>query len=375
MPATQRQLSETEKRDWLRLIRSAHLGPITFHNILRYYGSAAKAIEKLPEMAQRAGKNGGAKRQIRLADDRTVAQELKALKTCGARLLAWGEPGYPVGLMQLDDAPPLLAVRGEPPDAEIPGIAIVGARNASAIGQRFTRDMASELCRHGFGIISGLARGIDRAAHEGALAAGGQTMAFIGTGIDIAFPPENVSLQDEIAERGAVFAEMPPGTPPLAQNFPRRNRLISGASRGILVVEAALKSGSLITARMAAEQGREVMAVPGSPLDPRCHGSNDLIRNGAALIERVEDILAILSPQQPRVPAPPPALVRPAPLADDDLGHAHAEVARLLSPTPVLVDDLVRLSGLDAGVVQIVLTEQELAGRLHRHPGGKVSAA
>ena len=375
MPASPRLLSESEKRDWLRLIRSAHLGPITFHNILRYYGSAAKAIEKLPEMAQRARIDGGAKRQIKLADDRVIAQEIKALQACGARLLAWGEPGYPLGLMQLDDAPPLLAVRGEPPVADQPGIAIVGARNASAIGQRFTRDIAAELCRHGFCIVSGLARGIDRAAHEGALAAGGLTIAFIGTGIDVAFPPENAALQDRIAAEGAVFAEMPPGTPPLAQNFPRRNRLISGAARGVLVVEAALKSGSLITARMAAEQGREVMAVPGSPLDPRCHGSNDLIRNGAALIERIDDILAVITPQQPRPAAPPSVIAGPAPPDDTELGRAHAELARLLSPTPVLVDDLVRLSGLEAAVVQIVLTEKELAGGLQRHPGGKVSVA
>jgi len=364
-----RPLSDTEKRDWLRLIRSAHLGPVTFHNILRYYGSAAKAIERLPEMAQR----GGAKRQIKLADDKTVAQELKALKACGARLLAWGEPGYPVGLMQLDDAPPLLTVKGDPLITDGPGIAIVGARNASAIGQRFTRDIAAQLSMSGFCILSGLARGIDRAAHDGALSANGRTAAFIGTGIDVVFPPENAALHDQLAESGAIFAEMPPGTPPLAQNFPRRNRLISGASMGVLVIEAALKSGSLITARLAGEQGREVMAVPGSPLDPRCHGSNDLIRNGAALIERVEDILAILTPQQRIAVAPPmPATALSSP-DDGDIGRAHTEIDRLLSPSPTLVDDLIRLSGLPAAIVQMVLTEKELAGTAQRHPGNRVS--
>lgn len=363
-----RPLSDSEKRDWLRLIRSAHLGPVTFHNILRYYGSAAKAIERLPEMAQR----GGAKRQIKLADDKIVTQELKALKACGARLLAWGEPGYPVGLMQLEDAPPLLAVKGDPTITDGPGIAIVGARNASAIGQRFTRDIAAQLSASGFCILSGLARGIDRAAHEGALSANGRTAAFIGTGIDVVFPPENAALHEQLADRGAIFAEMPPGSPPLAQNFPRRNRLISGASLGVLVIEAALKSGSLITARMAGEQGREVMAVPGSPLDPRCHGSNDLIRNGAALIERVEDVLSILTPQRMAVPQPAP--VQTASLPDDgDIDHAHVEIGRLLSPSPTLVDDLIRLSGLPAAIVQMVLTEKELAGTAQRHPGNRVS--
>ncbi|WP_290817122.1 DNA-processing protein DprA [Ferrovibrio sp.] len=366
-----RPLPEQDKRDWLRLIRSTHLGPITFHHILRYYGSAAEAIARLPEIAAR----GGGKRKIELAAEKTVAAELKALKACNARLLAWGEPGYPTGLMQLEDAPPLLAAKGDVASVSaLPGIAMVGARNASAIGQRFTRDIAAALTQHGFAVLSGLARGIDKAAHEGALGAKGKTAAFIGTGIDVAFPPENARLQDEIAERGAVLAEMPAGTPPLAQNFPRRNRLISGASMGVLVVEAALKSGSLITARMAAEQGREVMAVPGSPLDPRCRGSNGLIRDGAALIETVDDILAILAPQQAQRRAETPT-PKPTPIADDDLSRAHAEIERLLSPSPVLVDDLVRLSGMASSLVQMVLTEQELAGRVLRHPGGKVSAA
>ena len=367
-----RPLPDHDKRDWLRLIRSTHLGPITFHHILRYYGSAAEAIARLPEMNARAGGN----RRIELASEKTVTAELKALKACGARLLAWGEPGYPTGLMQLEDAPPLLAVKGNAVAvAAPPGIAMVGARNASAIGQRFTRDMAAALVQHGFAVVSGLARGIDKAAHEGALSADGKTAAFIGTGIDVAFPPENAKLQDEIADRGAVFAEMPAGSPPLAQNFPRRNRLISAASMGVLVVEAALKSGSLITARMAAEQGREVMAVPGSPLDPRCRGSNGLIRDGAALIETVDDILAILAPQQTQYRTEASPAPRPEPVGDDDLSRAHAEIERLLSPTPVLVDDLVRLSGMASGLVQMVLTEKELAGRVLRHPGGKVSAA
>lgn len=370
------RLPEQDKRDWLRLIRSAHLGPITFHHILRYYGSAAEAIARLPEMNARANVSGGGKRMIELASEKTIAAELKALKACGASLLAWGEPGYPLGLMQLDDAPPLLAVKGDPEAVTaLPGIAIVGARNASAIGQRFTRDIAAALTQRGYAVLSGLARGIDKAAHEGALAAAGKTAAFIGTGIDISFPPENEQLQADVAERGAIFAEMPAGTPPLAQNFPRRNRLISGASVGVLVVEAALKSGSLITARMAAEQGREVMAVPGSPLDPRCRGTNGLIRDGAALIETVDDILNQLGAPQPAYKPDAPVVTKPAPIADDDLSRAHAEIAKLLSPTPVLVDELVRTSGLSSATVQMVLTEKELVGSLQRYPGGKVSAA
>lgn len=363
-------LSETEKRDWLRLIRSENIGPITFHNILRYYGSAARAIEALPGMVKR----GGAKRSIKLASMDVVEREWNALRKAKAALIAWGEPGYPIRLMQLEDAPPLLAAKGDPQIAALPGIAMVGARNASAIGQRFTRDLASEITRHGFSVISGLARGIDKAAHEGALTAGGKTMAFIGTGIDVVFPPENAKLHDEIAERGLIFAEMPPGTPALAQNFPRRNRLISGASLGVLVVEAALKSGSLITARMAAEQGREVMAVPGSPLDPRCHGSNDLIRQGATLVERIDDILAVIAPQAERRPTEGVEF-RPEPASETDLGRVHDELDRLLSPTPVLIDDLIRLSGMTSALVHMALTEKELAGSLIRHPGGKVSSA
>ncbi len=365
------RLSEAEKRDWLRLIRSENIGPITFHNILRYYGSAARAIEAIPSMAKRSG----ARRNIRLAGKDVADREWSALRKAGAELIAWGEPGYPVRLMQLDDAPPLLSAKGNSAIADAPSIAIVGARNASAIAQRFTRDIAAELCRHGFAVASGLARGIDKAAHDGALAADGETIAFIGTGIDITFPPENAGLFAQMAEHGLIMAEMPFGTPALAQNFPRRNRLISGASLGVLVIEAALKSGSLITARMAAEQGREVMAVPGSPLDPRCHGSNDLIRQGATLVERIDDILAVIAPQTAPLPAAAPEARPLQPASEDDLGRAHGELDRLLSPTPVLIDDLIRLSGLPSALIHMALTEKELVGRLLRHPGGRVSAA
>lgn len=365
----QPRLSDTEKRDWLRLIRSENVGPVTFHSILRYYGSAAKAVDALPAMAKRTG----ARRNIKLATKDVAEREWSALLKAGAELIAWGEPSYPLRLMQLDDAPPLLAAKGNPDVTEAPGIAIVGARNSSAIGQRFTRDIAAELCRNGFAVVSGLARGIDKAAHDGALAADGKTIAFIGTGIDVAFPPENAALHAQMAERGLILAEMPFGTPALAQNFPRRNRLISGASLGVLVIEAALKSGSLITARMAAEQGREVMAVPGSPLDPRCHGSNDLIRQGATLVERIDDVLAVIAPQMTPLRMAAAEITAPMVPSDDDLGHAHNELDRLLSPTPVQIDDLIRLSSLPSALIHMALTEKELTGQLLRHPGGKVS--
>lgn len=326
------RLSEAEKRDWLRLIRSDNIGPVTFHNIIRYYGSAAKAIEALPGVAKRSR----GRRPIKWPPGSLSIANGMHLRKVGATFVAWGEAEYPVRLMQLDDAPPLRAAKGKAEIAAEPGLAIVGARNASAVGQRFTHDLAGDLCRNGLAIISGLARGIDKAAHEGDA--------------------------DRYAGAGA--------------NFPRRNRLISGASLGVLVVEAALKSGSLITARMAGEQGREVLAVPGSPLDPRCHGSNDLIHQGATLVERIGDILAAIAPQIAKPSIVTAQTVQPASPADDgDLDRAHDELDRLLSPTPVLVDDLVRLSGMASAPVQMALTEKELAGRVIRHPGGKVSSA
>ena len=374
MPAP-RELSDTERLDWLRLIRSENVGPITFHQLLDRFGSASAALAALPDLARR----GGRSKVLKIAGKAEAEAERDGLARIGARLVAWSEADYPARLSNIDDAPPLLAMKGHGDLARKHGVAIVGARNASAIGLRFTRDLAHEIAKQDLVVISGLARGIDRAAHEGALLhADGGTYAFIGTGIDMAFPPENADLHDRLAERGAIYAEMPLGTGVKGQNFPRRNRLISGASLGVLVVEAAMKSGSLITARFAASQGREVMAVPGSPLDPRCHGTNDLIRNGAALIERLEDVLAVIDPIRRGSLQMPERSYAPAPaqaVNDDDIVAAHRRLEELLSPTPVGIDELIRLSGHSPAAIQTALLELELAGRILRQRGNKVSLA
>ena len=285
-----RTLNPAERMDWLRLIRSENIGPITFYQLLARYGSATAALEALPDLARRGGRNGG----IRVPTRADALKEMAAVERAGATLIAWGEPNYPPALTSVEDAPPLLSARGNLALASRRAIAIVGARNASANGKRFARDIAMQLGQHDLAVVSGLARGIDAAAHEGALQSG--TIAVLATGIDQVYPEENRALQQAIGEHGLLLAEQPVGTEPHARNFPRRNRIISGIATGVLVVEAALKSGSLITARLALEQGREVFAVPGSPLDPRCRGTNDLIRRGAKLTEDAEDILGEIPP-------------------------------------------------------------------------------
>ncbi|MBP7064263.1 DNA-processing protein DprA [Ferrovibrio sp.] len=376
MPPGRRELSEAERLDWLRLCRSENIGPITFFQLLERFGNAAAALAALPDLARR----GGAKRALRIAGKAEAEAEREAVARFGARLVAWGEAAYPARLSNIDDAPPILTLHGHADLAPKPGVAIVGARNASAIGQRFTRDLAHEIAHQNLVVISGLARGIDRAAHEGALLAGAQaggSYAFIGAGIDVIFPPENADLHKRMALEAAIYAEMPFGAPVKAPNFPRRNRLIAGASLGVLVVEAALKSGSLITARFAAAQGREVMAVPGSPLDPRCNGSNDLIRQGAALVERLDDVLDVIRPllqTELQAPAPPSAFGGSMAMPDDAaMAQAHQRIDELLSPSPVDIDELIRLTGYAPAIVQMVLLERELAGRLQRHRGNKVS--
>jgi len=364
-------LSDDERLDWLRLIRTENVGPVTFHQLIRRYGSAAAAIEALPGLARR----GGLSRGPAIPDRKAAASELAAAAAVGARLIASCEPEYPPRLAALDDAPPLLSLKGRAELLSRPAVGIVGARNASAAGIRIAREMAAALGAAGLLVVSGLARGIDAAAHRGALATG--TAAMVGGGADVVFPPENESLQAEIGEEGAILAEMPVGTRPLARHFPRRNRLISGASLGVVVVEAALKSGSLITARFAAEQGREVMAVPGSPLDPRARGCNDLIRNGATLVEGAEDVLSVLRGLSGALEAPCPVwLDAPVETADEaELGPLRALIAERLSPVPAEVDELVRQSGASAAAVLTVLLELELAGRVTRLPGGRVVLA
>ena len=368
-------LNPQERLDWLRLIRSENVGPITFHQLMQRHGSAAAALAALPELAHRAGR-----RQFAVWSREAAERELAAVDRLGARLVAWGEPDYPAALTALDDAPPLLTVLGRTKLLGRRSIALVGARNASAAGQRFAREMAYDLARAGYVVTSGLARGIDAAAHGGALAGG--TVAVVGGGVDVVYPEENRSLHDEIAAEGAIVAESPVGTVPQARHFPRRNRLISGMSLGVVVIEAALKSGSLITARFAGEQGREVFAVPGSPLDPRCRGTNDLIRNGATLVEGAEDVLNALialgdqatpSPVRSRVAPRPRAMPQPAEPTQAERVEAETSVTRLLGPTPVAVDELLRQCHLSPSVIATVLLELELAGRLDRHPGGQVS--
>jgi DNA processing protein len=371
MPAASRPLTPSERLDWLRLIRSENVGPVTFYQLLGRFGSAAAALDALPEVARR----GGRERPLAICGKAAAEREMEALARVGARLLAWGEPLYPAMLAAVEDAPPLVAVLGETPLLERRAVAVVGARNASANGRRFARDIALQLGQHGLLVVSGLARGIDAAAHEGALPTG--TLAVLAGGIDVVYPEENRALHEAIAERGVLLAEMPAGTQPQARHFPRRNRIVSGAALGVLVVEAALRSGSLITARLALEQGREVFAVPGSPLDPRCRGANDLLRHGATLVESVDDILGPLAPHlgpalTERRREPFDAAIGENP-GGRDLEAARRRILDLLSPAPLPVDELVRQCQLSPALVVTVLLELELAGRIERQPGNQVT--
>jgi DNA processing protein len=365
-----RALNDAERLDWLRLIRSENVGPITFFQLLRRYGSAAAALDALPGLARR----GGREQPIKLCSRADASREIAETAAAHARLVAAAEPDYPRALAAIDDPPPLVTLRGRAELLAQPCFAVVGARNASAAGVRLARDLAGELGRRGLSIVSGLARGIDGAAHEGSLATG--TIAVLGGGIDVVYPPEHAKLQSRIAENGLLLAESPVHTVPQARHFPRRNRIISGLSLGVLVVEAAVRSGSLITARMALEQGREVFAVPGSPLDPRARGSNDLIRQGAALVETADDVTQGLAGL--RLPLAEPDAVGPeAPASADEreLASARRLVIGKLAYAPVEVDELMRQCSLLPGVLLTVLLELELAGRLQRLPGNKVALA
>jgi DNA processing protein len=311
---------------------------------------------------------------VRIHSRQDAERELKAATAFGVTLVALGEPDYPRRLQMIDDAPPLLAVRGRTEAFDLPMVAIVGARNASAAGMRFADRLARDLGAAGFAVVSGLARGIDAAAHRGSLATG--TIAVLAGGHDRVYPPEHHELADAILTNGALISEMPLGWEPRARDFPRRNRLISGLAAGIVVVEAAKRSGSLITARFALEQGREVFAVPGSPLDPRAEGSNDLIKQGATLVTNAADVITVLRPILREPVALAASEPDPAPLPRDEPGSdERARIVALLGPTPVPIDDLVRLSGSSPATVRVVLLELELAGRLERYGGALVSLA
>ncbi|HEX5185215.1 MAG TPA: DNA-processing protein DprA [Allosphingosinicella sp.] len=359
--------ADEERIDRLRLIRSETIGPVTYAQLIARFGSAGAALAAIPDLAARGGG-----RVPRLAARDSVLREQEKVAKLGARHLFLGDPDYPALLAEVESAPPVLIAKG---DAGLPGrpsVAMVGARNASAAGCRFARGLAQKIGEAGAIVVSGLARGIDAAAHDGSLETG--TVAIVAGGIDIFYPPENEARQRAIAERGLLLAEQPPGTEPHARHFPTRNRIIAGLTQGTVVVEAAPRSGSLITARLAGDYGREVMAVPGFPLDPRAQGCNLLIREGATLVQTAEDVMEAIRPlhlsfregAEDYAPAPP---------AGEVTEGARNALASLLSPTPVPVDELIRQTGLPPAIVQTMLLELELAGRLERHAGGRVSLA
>lgn len=366
------QLSRGEILDRVRLIRTETVGPVAFDHLIDLYGSAGAALDALPDLARKGGR-----RDLRIPNRAAAEKELAAVEKAGARLLVKGTPTYPRLLAAIEAAPPVIFAKGNLALAARPAVAMVGARNASAAGQRLAREIAADLGREGVVVVSGLARGIDGTAHTATLETG--TIAVVAGGVDVVYPPEHAGLQAKIGEFGLIIAEMPPGTVPQARHFPRRNRLISGLGLGTVVVEAAMKSGSLITARFALEQGREVMAVPGSPLDPRARGTNDLIRQGARLVESAADVIEAIGPMIERPlcePAETPYMGGPpAPLGEAEIDRHRARVLELLSPVPVGVDEMLRQAELTPPILFTILLELELAGRLIRHAGGRVSLA
>ena len=363
------RLTDEQRIDWLRLIRSQNVGPRTFRALINHFGGARAALEALPGLARRGG--GGAAPQIYSRAE--AEREIEAARRLGAGFVAIGEADYPSRLQMIDDAPPLLAIRGHRGVLAMPMVAIVGSRNASAAGVKITQRLTHGLCEAGFVIVSGLARGIDAAAHRSSLDSG--TVAVLAGGHERVYPPEHVELLEAILPSGVALSEMPIGWEPRGRDFPRRNRLISGLSLGVVIVEAAKRSGSLITARLALEQGREVFAVPGSPLDPRAEGTNGLIKQGATPVTETADIVAVLRPilgqeipAREGEPESEETLQAVEPASDE-----RTRIVALLSPTPVLIDDLVRLSKSSPRIVRMVLLELEIAGRLERHGGGMVS--
>lgn len=378
-------LSDEQRLDWLRLIRTDNIGPRgilahgacaiipgprTFRELVNHYGGARAALAALPALARR----GGASAPARICSREDAAAELKTARARGIEFVAMSEPDYPPRLEMIDDCPPLLAVRGNRAVLMRPLVAIVGSRNASAAGVKFAERLAHDLGKAGFGTVSGLARGIDAGAHRASLATG--TVAVLAGGHERIYPPEHEQLLESILAEGAAISEMPLAWEPRARDFPRRNRLISGLSAGVVIVEAARRSGSLITARLAGEQGREVFAVPGSPLDPRAEGTNGLLKQGATMVTEAADVIATLEPILGRgfdVPAREPVSDPPGPLDAEPGEDERLRIIGLLGPAPVSIDDLVRLSQSSPAIVRTVLLELEIAGRLTRHGGGLVS--
>ena len=362
-------LTDRQRIHWLRLIRSENVGPATFRQLINIYGSAESALEALPELARRGGSSG----RVRIASIADAEREIEASAGIGARLVGIGEPDFPALLRQSDSPPPMVTIKGTCAVFDLPAIAVVGARNASLAGIKFTGRLAGDLAAEGFAVVSGMARGIDTAAHRATLDSG--TIAVLAGGMDHPYPPENTGLFNAIAERGgAVICEMPLGWEARARDFPRRNRVIAALGLGLVVVEAAKRSGSLISARFAAELGRLVFSVPGSPLDPRSEGANGLIRDGATLITSAKDVIEAIAPligkSVPQEgydePAKDGAFVMPTNSERD-------KVLDALGSAPILVDELIAHTGLTPQNILLILLELDLAGRLERHSGGRVS--
>lgn len=372
------RLSDRQRLNWLRLIRTDNIGPVTFRDLILFCGSASSAIEMLPDLNIR----GGSARPIRVMSMDDAERELETIERAGARLVGMGEPDYPPQLKNCEAPPPLVTIKGNAAVFSKPPVAIVGSRNASVIGARFTERLANDLGEAGFAVISGLARGIDAAAHRASLKTG--TVAVLAGGLDRPYPPENLPLYRAIPEEGGVLiSEMPMGAEPRSRDFPRRNRIIAGLSLGLIVVEAAERSGSLISARMAGDMGRTVFAVPGSPLDPRARGTNLLLKQGATLVTEANDVIEMLRPlagssaYQTDMPAQPdllsPAMEDPEsyqPIATEEQRDI---VIDALGPVPTDIDTLVRHTGLDTGAIQLILLELDLAGRLHRYARNQVA--
>lgn len=365
-------MTEKEKLAQLRLFRTENVGPITFYKLLEAFGSAEAALNALPSLAKRGGKT------LKPFAKDLAEKEIEQTEKFGARFLFRDEDDYPALLKQIEDAPPVVALFGHAHLLSKPALGVVGARNASLAGCKLAEKLSGEISKAGYVITSGLARGIDAAAHKAALDHG--TVAVVAGGIDVIYPRENEKLYHEIRARGAIVAESPFGTEPLARHFPKRNRIISGLSLGVLIVEAALKSGSLITARMAAEQNREVFAIPGSPMDPRAEGTNKLIKDGAHLATSADDILQELRSLERRGMEDKPAdpwkggqtlfTQMPAKEPDENLRQ---KILETLSYTPTQINDIIRATNAPAQDVFVIILELELAGRLERHPGNKVN--
>lgn len=362
-------LDDAEKLAWLRLFRTENVGPITFYQLIDNFGTAQKAIEALPTLARR----GGRLKNISVYDAGNAIAEMEAVEKLGGQMIFAAEELYPLSLSAIDDAPPVISMLGNPKMMNKPCIGIVGARNASLNGRKFAEKISRDLGEAGQIVVSGLARGIDASAHTGALPFG--TIACVAGGVDVLYPPENAKLYEQIKFEGCIVAESPLGMEPMAKHFPKRNRIISGLSSGVVIVEATLKSGSLITARMAAEQGRDVYAIPGHPFDPRASGPNKLIQDGATLVQNADDILQNIrdySATRQTLSEGSQSSWQPADLSENEVEEVRDIILQNLSSTPVTVDELVRNCHLTIPAAQIVLLELELAGRIQRLPANRI---